>query len=369
MTRLCSRVTVTARLQLDEECAAPRPGRPRRRASCGRPRLVRRDERRLHLHRLEHEQRLARLDASPAATSTPITVPGIGAVTRRCRAVPPRVRGRRRRRAASAAAGREVEPPGAAPRARGQAQAAARERRVLVRNAVVVSPARNAGWATSQRRNGRFVVDALDLGLGERGGEPVERLARGRRRARSASRSSGRRRAPISSPSSTPASTRIAVRQPQPLEPAGLRQERPRILGVQPHLDRVPVRLAARARQRLARRRCGAAARRGRGPVTSSVTGCSTWIRPFSSRKKKSRPSSMNSAVPALAVADRRARTRPRASLIARAQLRGRARAEGDSSSTFWWRRWIEQSRSPSATTVPCRRRGAGSRRGAGRST
>src|SRR5437667_352779 len=35
-------------------------------------------------------------------------------------------------------------------------------------------------------------------------------------------------------------------------------------------------------------------------PVTSSVTGCSTWIRPFSSSRKKSRPSSMNSTVPAL---------------------------------------------------------------------
>jgi hypothetical protein len=30
------------------------------------------------------------------------------------------------------------------------------------------------------------------------------------------------------------------------------------------------------------------------------VTGCSTWMRPFSSRNQKSRPSSMNSAVPAL---------------------------------------------------------------------
>ena len=27
---------------------------------------------------------------------------------------------------------------------------------------------------------------------------------------------------------------------------------------------------------------------------------------------------------------------------------------EGDSSSTFWWRRWIEHSRSPSAMTSPC---------------
>ena len=30
------------------------------------------------------------------------------------------------------------------------------------------------------------------------------------------------------------------LRQPQPLEPPGLRQERARVLRVQPHLDRVP---------------------------------------------------------------------------------------------------------------------------------
>jgi hypothetical protein len=34
--------------------------------------------------------------------------------------------------------------------------------------------------------------------------------------------------------------------------------------------------------------------------VTASVTGCSTWIRPLSSRKKTSSPSTRNSAVPAL---------------------------------------------------------------------
>ena len=83
--------------------------------------------------------------------------------------------------------------------------------------------------------------------------------------------------------------------------------------------------------------------------MTASVTGCSTWIRAFSSRKKNSRPETMNSAVPALPVADRGRRTAP---LRRRAQLAARRRTagDGDSSSTFWWRRWIEHSRSPSDT-------------------
>ena len=54
--------------------------------------------------------------------------------------------------------------------------------------------------------------------------------------------------------------------------------------------------------------------------MTSSVTGCSTWMRPFSSRNQKSRPSSMNSAVPGAAVADR-ARERDRRLAHPRAQL------------------------------------------------
>ena len=49
-----------------------------------------------------------------------------------------------------------------------------------MRNAVVASPARTTGCETSQRRNGRFVVDAHDLGLPEGVGEQLERLARSR---------------------------------------------------------------------------------------------------------------------------------------------------------------------------------------------
>ena len=72
------------------------------------------------------------------------------------------------------------------------------------------------------------------------------------------------------------------------------------ILGVEPHLDRMPLRrrrFGGRVRRRPRR---AAAARRGRSPVVSSVTGCSTCSRVFISRKKKSPASSaMNSTVPA----------------------------------------------------------------------
>ena len=44
------------------------------------------------------------------------------------------------------------------------------------RNAVVAVPARTTGCATSQRRKGKVRRDALDLGLRERGGEPLQRL-------------------------------------------------------------------------------------------------------------------------------------------------------------------------------------------------
>ena len=100
--------------------------------------------------------------------------------------------------------------------------------------------------------------------------------------------------------------------------------------------------------------------------MTSSVTGCSTWMRPFSSRKKKSRPSRTNSAVPGAPVADR-AREGDRRLAHPRAAAPSSRAGEGDSSSTFWCRRWTEHSRSPSATARAVRRRrAAGSRRGGG---
>ena len=59
------------------------------------------------------------------------------------------------------------------------------------------------------------------------------------------------------------------------------------VLGVDAALDRVPAlaEILLPERQRLALRRSGSAASRGRRPVTISVTGCSTWSRVFISRK------------------------------------------------------------------------------------
>ncbi len=46
-----------------------------------------------------------------------------------------------------------------------------------------------------------------------------------------------------------------------------------------------------------------------------------------------------------------------RAAANSRSRIPGVASTSGDgaSSTTFWWRRWIEHSRSPTAHTVPCR--------------
>ena len=90
-------------------------------------------------------------------------------------------------------------------------------------------------------------------------------------------------------------------------------------------------------------------------PLTSSVTPCSTWSRALTSRNQ-------NVAVAVeqelgrrrVAVARRPPPTRT-ASRGARAAASGVRPGAGASSMSFWWRRWIEQSRSPSATTAPGR--------------
>ena len=106
---------------------------------------------------------------------------------------------------------------------------------------------------------------------------------RASRRGRSAWRSAGRRRAATSSPASTPASTRTVLRQLGGSSRPGLGEERQRVLGVQAHLDRVAVGLAraAASGSPAAIRSCCSTRSI---PVTSSVTGCSTWSRAFSSR-------------------------------------------------------------------------------------
>ncbi len=80
-------------------------------------------------------------------------------------------------------------------------------------------------------------------------------------------------------------------------------------------------------------------------PVTISVTGCSTWRRVFISRKKKFRfASTRNSHVPAPSYFTARAASIATFPIAAR--ISGVTMTEGDSSTTFWWRRWMEHSRS-----------------------
>ena len=86
--------------------------------------------------------------------------------------------------------------------------------------------------------------------------------------------------------------------------------------------------------------------------VTSSVTPCSTWRRALTSRNQNRRSvSKRNSAVAALCSFAARAARMARSCSSARSS--GVSPGAGDSSTSFWCRRWIEQSRSPSATIVP----------------
>ena len=229
-------------------------------------------------------------------------MPGIGATTDDCSVAGPPWRWAavvdvRRRRGRGRG---QVEPERAAPRAAPARRTGGRESGGWsTRNAVVVSPARSAGCATSQRRNGRFVVTPSTSVVGERGREPVERLV-ARRGVRDQLRDhrvvrgadlvalldagvdADRRPAAGAARSGRPAGGTCA-------DPRRRAAPRPRARAA---CERQQRRAARRARSRI----CHSTRSR---PVTASVTGCSTWMRPFSSRKWKSRPSSTNSAVPA----------------------------------------------------------------------
>mmetsp|Transcript_19647 Transcript_19647/g.57321 ORF Transcript_19647/g.57321 Transcript_19647/m.57321 type:complete len:209 (+) Transcript_19647:1629-2255(+) len=89
-------------------------------------------------------------------------------------------------------------------------------------------------------------------------------------------------------------------------------------------------------------------------PVTSSVTGCSTWSRVFISQKKYSFvfESSRNSTVPAPMYPTALAAFTAASPMEFR--ISGSRRGAGDSSRTFWWRRCTEQSRSKRWTALPC---------------
>ena len=87
-------------------------------------------------------------------------------------------------------------------------------------------------------------------------------------------------------------------------------------------------------------------------PCTSSVTGCSTWRRVFISRKKNRSVvglvEELDGAGPAVVDGRGGGGARRRA---ARGAWPRTDPGAGDSSTTFWCRRWIEQSRSPSTRT------------------
>ena len=316
----------------------PRRGLPRRRGRGRTRRLVGRDERRLHLHRLEEDERLPRLDALALGREHADDDAGHRRLDHGLLA-----RGRRRAgwavcldgRAAAASAFRSVARASRPPTAR-QRGAGARAADSSAGSAVVASPGPDSGVAD----------------------EPAEeREVRRRRRERRSPR------APAASRSS--ASSRVSPVRDE-LRDHGVVGDRHLVARLHARVDADRLGKVAGARcGRPGGGTCAGPRRRGvprpRGlrarsrsrpsgspaairsccstrssPVTSSVTGCSTWMRAFSSRKQKlSSSARMNSAVPAPYVAERRARARrPRSPIAARAPAS--SAGEGLSSSTFW---------------------------------
>ncbi len=264
--------------------APPRPGRPRQRARRG---PLRRTARRAASPSSSPRGRraaAARVTCRPGSTSTLMTVPGIGAVTRRLlgrRAAVVRgiVDARHRRGGGGGRLSRH------APR-----QAGRRARRR------VLGERRMLGEECSRRRARRGRADARRASAGTAGSSsrrrPPSRAARLRARSNASSRVAPyaisfaiigsyecRSRRPPRRPRRRGSTSGSRSRSIAPR----LRQERPRILGVEPHLDRVPVQVTSvTSSAPSAMRSCS---RTRSTPVTSSVTGCSTWMRAFSSRK------------------------------------------------------------------------------------
>src|ERR1044072_1689723 len=87
-------------------------------------------------------------------------------------------------------------------------------------------------------------------------------------------------------------------------------------------------------------------------PATSSVTGCSTWRRVLTSRKGivPSRPTRSSTFPAPTYPASLRMAFDARYSSAFCSSVRNGA---GASSTSFWWRRWREQSRVETTTTLP----------------
>ena len=223
-------------------------------------------------------------------------------------------------------------------------------------------PARKPGDRSTRTSRSRLVSDAVDPGAGQRVGEP----ARGRRPGRRPGDQLGQHRVVVRRRPRRPATTPESSRRPRPpsrvhpghgqaVQRAGRRPPaRRRVLGVEPHLDGVPAhrwRLGERQRLALGDRdlqrdqvqpqhrlgdrvldlQPGVHLQEGRLAV-----GVERGTRPC--RPRRSRPTGPPPPPP---------RAAARAARPARA-------GDGASSMIFWWRRWIEHSRSPSASTVPC---------------
>ena len=192
---------------------------------------------------------------------------------------------------------------------------------------------------------------AGDLGLGERSARAGRAPRRASRRARSAWRSSGRRTCRPRRPPRRP-----RRRGPTPAA-AAARSGRPAAgTCADPRRTAAPRRRAPRARRRRRARSPRAIAqllldeveaRHGLGHRMLDLDAAVQLeeVERRGPRARTRRCPRRRSRRPG--------RTGPRRR-SSRARKSGSSATDGDSSSTFWWRRCTEHSRSPSASTVPC---------------
>ena len=253
--------------------------------------------------------------------------------------------GRRRERC-----GRQVEPEAAAPHLGRHCARRRRERGYSVRNAVVVSPARTAGCATSQRRNGRFVVTpttSVSASAAARRSNASPRFAP----LAISFAIIGSYAIPTSSPSSSRALDTDRRRQPEALDacrsvagtcadpPRTAAPRRPRRACCTSSVER----LAARDSQ-TAMHEIDAGDGLGHGMLDLDAA--------IQLQEEELAAVEHELGRACADVADRASRTLSRRR-SSRARRSGSSAVDGDSSSTFWWRRCTEHSRSPSESTVP----------------
>ena len=245
----------------------------------------------------------------------------------------------------------EVQPPAAPPRRVRCSRRRLGERRVLDQEGGRRPAGADVRMAHEPAQERQVRRHALDLGVREGCGERVERLVAGV----PVRDELGDHRVVADRDLVALLDARVDAdpgRKPKAVDPAGLREERARILGVEPHLDGVAEQetvLLASSGSPPAIRSCSCDEVDAGHELRDGVLDLDP---PVQLEEPEVATVEHELGRAGAAVADR-PRERDGGLAHARAQRRIE-RGEGASSSTFWCRRCTEHSRSPRGTTLPC---------------